>query len=326
MATERARQKAVRKQGTSIEMPILTLKVNGPGVRRGRIPVPDLVRICQEAQNAVKRQAEAIEGRNTRHPGPTSNLILQECTLELIAIRKGSTALDFAMAKPQMVLPFEEMRHFGSEVVEELADTIKSLGNGNRKSNIDPGVLESIYSLSSLIETGRITELEWIAPKPGRKKVSGFVNRKVREHAATQLSGPRFKITQVDGILDMADFSRRERKCRIDPAIGLSVVCTFSPEHENTIQALLRQPVRVIGLGRIQPQSDRIDSIEIQRIEILPSLSLGEGNFFLSPSIEQLAASQGVGPLRDTSKLGGVLEDNEVEEFISEIYSSREIP
>jgi len=305
------------------ESPVLTLRVRGPAIRSGRIAVPDLIRICKDAQSAVTRQAEALESRKTLHPGPTTNLIRHECTLELIGIRKGSTNLDFGLAKDQMTLPFEEIRTFGAEVVEELADTIKSLGNGNRKQELDPGVLQSIYGLGSLMDTGRITELTWIAPKGGRKRLVGQVNKKVRERAATRLSGPSFKVVQIDGVLDMADFSRRDRKCRIDPAIGGSVICTFGPEHENAIQALLRQPVRVVGLGKILPRADRVESLDIQNIEPLPSLSLGEGNFALSLTIERLAASQGIKPLRDISTLGGFLADDEVDAFVSEIYESR---
>ena len=86
----------------------------------------------------------------------------------------------------------------------------------------------------------------------------------------------------------------------------------------------MRQPVRVTGLGKIQPQSDRVDSIEIHSLEPLPSLSLGEGNFFSSVTIEQLAASQGVAPIRDSKALAGFLADDEVDQFIAEIYESRE--
>ena len=121
----------------------------------------------------------------------------------------------------------------------------------------------------------------------------------------------------------MADFSRRDRKCRIDPAIGASVTCTFGPDHETAIQALLRQPVRVVGIGKILPHSDRVESLDIQKIEPLPSLALGEGNFVMSPTIEQLAVAQGVKPLNDIGTLGGFLADDEVDEFVSEIYGSR---
>ena len=174
------------------------------------------------------------------------------------------------------------------------------------------------------METGRVNTLKWIAPGPASKQLVGSVNKKVRERAAIQLSRPTFRFTQVDGVLDMADFSRRDRKCRIDPAIGAPVICGFGSEHESDVHALIRQPVRVYGMGKIQPGSDRVESLDIHKIEPLPSLHLGEGNFVMSPSIEQLAASQGIAPLRDVKTLSGILADDEVEDFISTIYESRE--
>jgi len=303
---------------------VLTLKITGPGVRKGRISVPDLIKICQDAQSAVNRQAEALDGRKTLHRGPVSGLIRKECTLELIGIREGSTELDFGLAKPQMLLPFSEVKSFGAEVVQELTDTIKSLGNGNKKTDLDPGVLQSIYGLGGIIESRRINTLKWVTPLAASKQSVAVVNKKVRERAAVQLSRPTLRFTQIDGVLDMADFSRRDRKCRIDPAIGAPVVCTFGPEHESDVQALIRQPVRVSGMGKIQPGSDRVDTLEVHKLEPLPSLHLGEGNFFMSPSLAQLAASQGVTPLKDVRTLGGMLADDEVEDFISAIYESRE--
>ena len=102
------------------------------------------------------------------HPGPTTEAIRHECTLELIAIRESSTALDFALAKPQLPLAFDEMKTFGAEVVEELAQAIKSLGNGNKKKDIDPGVLQSIYGLSSVVETGRVSDIKLDSAKIDR--------------------------------------------------------------------------------------------------------------------------------------------------------------
>ncbi len=286
--------------------------------------MPDLIKICTDAQNAITGQAETLEGRKTLHPGPTTEFIQHECTLELIAIREGSTALDFALAKPQLPLAFDAVNTFGVEVVEELAETIKSLGSGNRQIEIDPGVLQDIYALASVVGAGGVSTLNWITHKSDGKKVDSPITKEVREAAAAQLSGPRFRIVQIDGVLDMADFSRRERKFRIDPAIGLPVTCSFSPEDEDTIQALLRQPVRVRGLAKIQPHSDKVDSLQMPQIQRLPSLSLGEGDFFAVASIEQLAAAQGTKPLKNLASLGGLLTDDEVDEFISEIYDARE--
>ncbi len=317
-----AAKRAARPASKAPKDAVLTLKITGPGIRKGRISVPDLIKLCEDAQSAVNRQAESLAGRKTLHPGPVTGLIRKECTLELIGVREGSTELDFGLAKPQLLLPFAEAGSFGSEVIHELADTIRSLGNGNRKTDLDPGVLQSIYELAGITENGRISALKWVAPGATRPTVAQ-VNKKVRERAAIQLSRPTFRFAQIDGVLDMADFSRRDRKCRIDPAIGVPVICTFGPDHETSIHALIRQPVRVYGLAKIQPNSERVDSLEIQRIEPLPSLHPGEGNFGMSPGIEQLATSQGAAPLRDAKSLAGVLADDEVEDFLSVIYDAR---
>lgn len=305
--------------------PVLYLKVRGPGVRSGRIPVPDLVRICHEAQNAVNRQAEAMEGRKTVHPGPIADSIRHECTLELIAIKKGSTTLQFDFAKPQLPLDLDIDR-FGIEVVGELANTIKLLGNGRSSTRqIEPGVLQGLYGLGSASKTNGISDLEWIAPKAGtRKRVAAPLNEVVRERVAERLSSPRKEPGFVDGILDMADFKPKDRRCRIDPAIGASVTCTFDAEFSDRVQALMRKPVRVIGEATVPPYTNRIETLHIQEIALLASLSVGEGNFFAQSSISQLAQAQNVKAVKDVSVLvGGFPDEENIDNFLDEIYNSR---
>ncbi len=52
---------------------------------------------------------------------------------------------------------------------------------------------------------------------------------------------------------------------------------------------------------------------------------LGDGSFFEPMSIQELAQSQGVGPVRDISVFaGGVPEDEDIDEMLEEIYRLRE--
>ena len=324
VAKRKASARRVGAQKPHVPVPILTLKVDGPNVRKGRIPVPDLIKICAEAQNAVTRQAEALEGRRTVHPGPTTAGIRRECTLELVAIGSGSTTLGFDISKPQMLIPFDDLRTLGIDAVSELADTIHSLGNGDKKENLDPGVLRSIYGLGGALDGG-VTSLRWIVPKAGAKRpVNSAITKKVRERAAERLSRPTFMAMHIDGILEMADFNRKDRKCRIDPAIGAPVVCSFGAELEDRVYSLMRTSVRATGIGKIPPYSDRVESLSVESIEPLSSLSLGEGNFFASPTINQLAEAQGIGSLIRAQALAGVIPDEELDDFVSTIYSARE--
>jgi len=308
------------------EKPILQLKVRGPGIRSGHIPVSDLIKICEELQKTVNRQAESMQGKKTLHPGPIVDSIRRECTLELIGIKKGTTSLQFALGKTQMTLPMPEQTSFGADVIGELAATIKSLGNGDISSQeINAGVLQGLYQLGGVIEDKHISQIEWIAPKMnGRRRSTGLLNEAIRERVATRLSSPRKAKIQFDGVLDMADFKPGDKRCRIDPALGASVMCSFDDRHAAKIQSLLRTPVRATGEATLKPYTDRIELLHIEEIERLPSLSLGEGNFFAGSSIAELAAAQNVKPLKSISVLaGGFPDDLDVDKFLEDIYSNR---
>ncbi|HEY6350456.1 MAG TPA: hypothetical protein VI636_13705 [Candidatus Angelobacter sp.] len=309
------------------EPPILQLRITGPGVRRGRISVPDLIRLCGEAQNAVNKQAEVLKDRKTIHPGPIAQVIKQECTLELVGIKANCTTLQFALSKPQMDFNFpEEVGDFGRQVISEVGTKIRSLGNGN-KELIDPGVLVSIYELGSVVQPKGISKIEWITPKNGHgRKLTAPVTKAVRERAASCLSSPRKIIAHVDGILDMADFKPGDKKvCRIDPPVGVSITCTFDAEKENEIYKMMRQPVRATGEASLQPYTDRIEKFHIQSINLLHSLDLGADNFFAESSIEELAKAQRIKPLRDAHALaGGIPADQDVDEFVEDIYGARQ--
>jgi hypothetical protein len=315
-----------KKKHSTRAKPILTLRVKGPSVRSGRIPIPDLIRICQEAQNSVNRQAEAREGLKTIHPGPVKSSIRKECTLELIHIGKGSTTLSFIPAEPQERLQFLDQKTFVSDVIRDVAQALKTLGNGRGSQvELDAGVLQSLYAFGGITDGKRITEIEWISPKNGAHKgVSGKVNKLIRERAAARLNSPRKQNAQVDGVLDMADFKPNELKCRIDPAIGGAVFCTFDERDASVVQSLLREPVRVTGEGTFQPYTQRLESLHIKTIERLPSLSLGDGNFYAESSLADLAASQKIKPLKNVSELsGGFPNDENIDTFLEEIYKAR---
>lgn len=313
-----------KKKRKGAAQPLLQLKLRGPGVRRGRVSIPDLVRICQEAQNAVNKQAEALKGRKTIHRGPTAAMIQEECTLDLVGIKPNCTTLEFDLAKQQMAFPITP--DFGADVVSEVAQTIKTLRKRTRgKDELDSGVLLSLYKLSGLVAPKKISSIDWVTGRSnGHKKTSVLITQTVREHAAKRLSQPRNIIAQIDGILDMADFKPGDLKCRIDPPVGASIMCTFDQSLEGEVYRLLRKPVRIKGQGVIQPYTDLIDTVHAEEINELPSLALGEGNFAANRSIAELAQIQNVGPLTDPSILaGGIPDDEDVDDFLAEIYTAR---
>lgn len=299
--------------------PVLQLKIDGPGMRKGRVPIPELVRICQEAQNAINRQAEALKKRKTYHPGPVGHSIQEECTLELIGIHGNSpTTLDFDLRKPQRTLDFRE--EFGEKAIREIIAGLRKKANG-----FDPGVLLRMYTLTGVISPKLISRIDWIAP--GRNghhgKMSVAITKAVRNRLAKQLSTPRKMIVEVVGVLDMADFKPEDFRCRIDPPIGASVECTFDPSKADQVQKLLRKNVRVKGEGKIHPYTDKVEVLHIS--EIIASLEgLEDQSFFTNPSLEELLAASNVKPITDPSVLAGwVPDDEDVDEMVKHIYESR---
>jgi hypothetical protein len=84
----------------------LKVKVEGPGVHRKSIAVPNLLKICDALQSAVHRQAEAMERplASTLRRGPITASAQQECTLELTGITGGKHGTDFQALKTSAAL------------------------------------------------------------------------------------------------------------------------------------------------------------------------------------------------------------------------------
>ena len=128
----------------------LKVKVEGPGVHRKSIPIPELLKICAALQGAVHRQAEAMERpvATTLRRGPITAIAQDECTLELTGIVAGSTGLLFRYAKPQQHLPMAAVT-FGSEVLSRVAMTVREFEkNKDLPVDVDPGVLASLQENS----------------------------------------------------------------------------------------------------------------------------------------------------------------------------------
>ncbi len=303
--------------------PLLKLRIQGPGVRQGAISVPDLIRICQAAQDAVNRQAEAMRGGQSLRPGPKSAVVYQECTLELTGIKKGSTVLPFALAKPQQPLP--EMTTFGIEVVQEVATAVKALGSRRppKKAHFEPGVLISLRDMGEVLNKD-VTKIEWIVPGKGKRPVKAIFDKRVRERVTERIKAPSTRPETVEGVLEMADFKEQDHKCRIHPLASQPILCTFTGEQEQEVYDALRKPVKIEGTASVNPNNGKVESIAINKIGITEQLLVGAKEFYSGKSLEQLAEAQGVTPLTNPKILvGGWPEGEDVDEFLEDIYSSR---
>jgi hypothetical protein len=308
---------------------VLKVKVEGPRVHRKGIAVPDLVRICAALQSAVHRRAEAMEKPSapTLRRGPITASAQEECTLELVDLKGGSTDLVFRYAKPQQPLPIPEFSTFGSDVLARIAETVRDFGGRKQAAvEVDAGVLDSLRELGEVLDKNSITKISLNVPRHnGRPRaIKAVLNTSVRERIATRVRVPTQSQLTIEGKLEMADFKETGKLCRIHPPVGLPVQCSFDPALEDQVYGALRRPVRITGSARLNPVSGRPEELRIENIEIMEELLLGARDFFASRTLQQLADAQGVHPLDKPDDLtGGWPNDEDVDEFISSIYLGR---
>jgi hypothetical protein len=319
------------------EKPLLKISLSGPGVKPGRIALPVLLKVCHEVQTAINRQAAAIEAKKSDRPA--AEHVLRECELELIALRKGSTTLDFAPANKQMSL-LPDMAMIGVEAVNAVAKTVLAVNQKRGKWKApDPLVLDSLEDLGTLFDAG-INKVKWTGPpRNGHKATSAeFIPATLKRlrlrkqesfslksepivAPASEASPPELVTATsspapvqesfLEGLLEAV-----EGKVRITPATGPPSTLSYDADKFENILIALHKPVRV----RVDLKAPRkIVDIEVTDIPTL----FDTASFFNSRSIDQLIAEQHIQPIADISVLSGAIPDEDVDEFVADIYRDR---
>ena len=227
-----------RKRRVPKAKPALTLKVSGASIKSGRIPIPELLVICQHAQSAVNRQAEALEGRPTLRPGPKLGKVRLECTLELVSLGPGSALLAFDKARPQANLP--AMANLSDDAIAMVGEAIGALGS--RKAvdiDIDPGVLDSIKSMGELFRNG-VTSIQWIVPaRPGRRRIAAKFDQRVQTRVIQRLQPPKSEVVVNAGSFFTGwTFDQLVRMQAIEPLKDAKALAGGWPDDEDLDEVL----------------------------------------------------------------------------------------
>jgi hypothetical protein len=316
-----------KKQRWTRTRSILKLKVNGPSIKPGRIPIPELLVLCEKAQSAINRQADALRGRPSVRRGRPTVEVKNECTLELFAIGKGSAVMSFAAPEPppdsQQELDLEIDR-LGVASVREVIASIQSL-KADKGAYIDPGVRRSLQDMGVLLSNG-LTTIEWSTPSlKGRRRNTVVFDRSVSDRLNEPSTSPSQIPVEIDGRLEMADFQPSDLKCIIHTSEGHRTTCSFHPDLEEEVYVALRHIARVKGTATINPITKRPDHITLSSVVILdPFLGRLSEEFFSGLSIEQLTKAQGVDPTYDLRKVGNVWPDeDDIDTFLAGVYERR---
>lgn len=301
------------------EKPLLKIKISGPAIKPGRIPIPLLVDICNETQKAVNREVQALEGKTSLRPGPPTKNVTRECTLELIGVERGSTILNFVPQSDQGVLPELAIR---TAAIDGVAKALKSLGKRRGKPEpIDFGLLDALDHLGGVLEKG-VSRLQLIVPPHnGQKKnfiadLTPAIRPKIKARLQPSLlviGSPKPAETSflLEGTLELT-----EGKGRIVPAVGSPTLFSFGSDKATAVIEATKKPVR----ATVDPKTHKLENVEITA----PPLLGGDRGFFVAKTIDQLIAEQGVHPIDDLKSLAGAIPDDDVDEFVADIYRDRQ--
>jgi hypothetical protein len=295
------------------EKPLLKIRITGPAIKPGRIPIPLLVDICNETQKAVNREAQALEGRRSLHPGPPIKEVTKECTLELVGIKKGSTTLNFVSQNDQGVLGDLTMR---TAAIDGVAKALKSVGTKRGQSElIDFGLLDALDRLGDVLDKG-VSKLQLIVPHHNGRKtnliadLTPTIRPKIKARLQPSFSdiGPQKAedLSFVEGTVEIT-----EGRGRITPLVGESTTFNFDQKQADNVYGARHKPVK----AKVDPKTHKLRDIELASFP-------GKGDFFALKTIQQLIEEQGVKPIDDLDAFA-TLSNDEVESLIAEIHHGR---
>jgi len=308
---------------------ILRMKVRGAHIKPGRIPIPELLIICDQAQKAVNRQAEVLRGKKGLRPGPTATVVKEECTLELFKIGRGSAQISFAApdppAHPQGVLDID-IEHLGEAAVREVVRSLRGAQRG-KGTTMDPGVRRSFQEMGEILANG-VSSIDFFVPGQRGKRGQASVSAKFDHHVWERINEKKNTTTTdvtLDGRLEAADFLLEDLKCVLHVADGQRITCSFAQENEDAIYKALRHITRITGAATINSKTRRIEHIALATVAVLDPFLAPTDDFFSNRSIQQLTESQGTDPAFDLRTLEhGWPADDDVDAFLAAIEQHRQ--
>jgi hypothetical protein len=296
--------------------PFLQARLEGEAIGPGRIPVTHLLRLLQELNKAFHRSGLVLLGEaDGVRPGAKPRSVKEEIALDLVLLTHGSHAavLGFERKQVEQFLPGMDL---GREVFEK---ALLGLAEVQKEGAIlpvafDTGVLLAWRDVGLLFNQG-VQEIRFRINGTA-KPLEVLYTPKGYERVQDRIVGPQVRMRTIEGRLLMADFKEHGTRCRVHPSVGPPVLCLFNEDQKDEVLENILHYVRVIGEAKEDPNTGKISTIklaDIQRLEeqedaqkeLLPVGTPLPTDFWLSPTIEELAQAQSVEPLMDVGVLFG---------------------
>jgi hypothetical protein len=288
--------------------PLLTLKLDGPEVQTGRMPVDELTLVLKKVQLCVKRLGQVLLGEvSAAKPGRLKGEIEAACNLDVVAVEGGSFVIGLdlpADQQPQITL-FGKQEPLGKAAIEKLLEGLELLGKDEPRlvNEFDYGVLVALREVARVLDRG-VERVCLSYRGNGAPPRVTMLNSKVRARVLENITGTIKSAVEVKGTLREVNLERHT--CQIFPASGGYIACSFEDDHEPIIKESLDFYVIATGEATLRETDGRIKEMRVQDIEVFeqpPDLSPAQ------PSLKPLTAralleSGLVGMWKDRTDIG----------------------
>lgn len=278
----------------------LRIKVSGSAVGSGRLAVRDLTEIAARLELVLKRIGQVLHQGASGGRGRRTSEIERSCSLDFVSWERGSAIAGFEPSS----LP-EQLALFGDLNERSMAALVDGLtvleGDGHEAGlppGFDAGVLESVESLGGALEHG-IERLEFALETEVGIRRSTY-NARVRERVgAMRTLPPDPERCSVNGRLETLS-GHDALGGQLWQADGTRWVCTFKPEHIESLASAWMSIVTLYGKGRFDEKASH-GRIEVDRLVVEDAhpgaAAEEEWPFWTSMSLDEIAAQQGVSPI-----------------------------
>src|ERR1700675_4118234 len=145
------------KEGTMIDKnPFFSMKLEGPGVKPGRIRLEDFLRLGQEMRRGVERVSFVLQGSaESRRAGRRPQDIRAAISLDVVEITHGSPSavIRFERSDTQLSIPDTDL---GLQAFEKFVQGLGAVISDSEgyPSGYDAGVLHAVRDAGRLFDRG----------------------------------------------------------------------------------------------------------------------------------------------------------------------------
>lgn len=291
----------------------VVLELRGSEAQRG-LPLSNFATFVDEFRRALRdfdRQRRADRTGRGGHPSGREELV---AAFRLLEVKPGSSILTLEPIAPDGLADqatLAEVERLAMENLRSLLDAIES-----DDQSIDPAVAQAVGNARrALGGDGRI-EVK-IVDHHRRRRRRVVIDSKRMEALERRVRRYQPGIVRVSGRLHMIDLE--PDRVGIRSTDDIAWTCSYSPELEPNIMALLNQTVWVRGLGQLQ-QTGRRGTLVIDEIQPIGEFEQTPLFTFERIPLEDLTRDQGItAPQGRISVIPEDVSDEELEKYLAAV-------